>query len=422
MDSKTNEFIEKAIEKHGKQYDYTEVKYITAKNKVIIKCRRHGKFLQTPNKHLSGQGCRKCGIERRNLMKRYTTRQFIRKSKLIHGNNYIYDKVNYKYSKTLVIIICRKHGEFRQKPVHHLQGLGCQICGGSKQSSTAEFIKKSIKIHGNRYDYSKVNYINNKLQVIIICKKHGEFLQIPSHHLDGNNCDKCAKNHKYTTLEFIEIANKIHNNIYNYSQSEYINLHTKIKIICKIHGIFYQTPGKHIHGKQGCRKCNNIGYSKKSIEWLDYMAKKNNTYIQHAENEGEYRIENKRVDGYCKDNNTVYEFHGCLFHGCFKCFDKDKINPFIKKCKNKDLYIKTLEREKWIKSMGYNLVVIWEHDWNSLSKKLGNKSHKLDYVSLLTKQIIKNIAENNIIKSETLCNSYNNILKVNNIKSKKLII
>jgi len=120
-----------------------------------------------------------------------------------------------------------------------------------KKLTTIDFIEKSINIHGNKYDYSLVEYVGSKMKVKIICRIHGVFEQIPTHHLNGVGC---SGNKKYTTEEFIKKATKIHNNRYDYSLVDYINTNTKVKIICKKHGIFEQTPKKHLKGQE-CPKC-----------------------------------------------------------------------------------------------------------------------------------------------------------------------
>ena len=111
---------------------------------------------------------------------RYTTDIFIRKAQSVHGDKYDYTKVNYIDSHTKVEIICPRHGSFFQNPHSHLLGIGCAKCGHEyvsiKNRSTAEeFIIKARQIHGNEYNYDKVNYVNSKTPVCIICSKHGEF-------------------------------------------------------------------------------------------------------------------------------------------------------------------------------------------------------------------------------------------------------
>ena len=116
---------------------------------------------------------------------------------------------------------------------------------------TQLFISKANKIHKNRYDYSKVNYINAKTKITIICREHGDFHQTPSNHLSNYNCQKCAKNFQLDTASFIEKAKSIHNDKYDYSKVNYINTDTQIIIICREHGEFTQIPDFHINRKCG---------------------------------------------------------------------------------------------------------------------------------------------------------------------------
>ena len=185
----TEEFIKRSKEVHGNKYDYSKVNYVNCYTKIIIICPEHGKFLQTPSNHVSKKyGCQKCFNKSHTLSRDY----FIKIAKKIHGNKYDYSKVIYKNSHTKVIIICPKHGEFLQIPNSHLRGHGCLLCVNKEQASTfKEFIKKAKDVHENIYDYSKVNYINRDIKIIIICPKHGKFLQTPNNHLTGRGCPVC---------------------------------------------------------------------------------------------------------------------------------------------------------------------------------------------------------------------------------------
>ena len=125
-----------------------------------------------------------------------------------------------------------------------------------------EFIARAIRIHGKRYDYSKVYYENNKTEVCIICKVHGEFWQSPKHHINRKQgCQACYGNSKKTNNQFIEDAILTHGNVYDYSKVEYINNRTKVKITCLKHGDFMQTPVSHINNKSACPHCSKSGYS-----------------------------------------------------------------------------------------------------------------------------------------------------------------
>lgn len=127
----------------------------------------------------------------------------------------------------------------------------------SNKTTQEEFISKAREVHGDKYDYSKVEYKGNKNKVCIICPEHGEFWQLPSSHLKGAGCPNCSGNKKYTTKEFIEKARKIHGDKYDYSKVEYVNSETKVCIICPEHGEFWQKPARHLMG-QGCPNCWHI--------------------------------------------------------------------------------------------------------------------------------------------------------------------
>jgi len=185
------------------------------------------------------------------------TKTFIIKATKIHGDRYDYSKVNYINSKTKITIICKTHGEFLQNTSSHLNKHNCQKCSNNFKSNTTFFIERAKKIHGDRYDYSKVNYINADTQVIIICKEHGEFRQIPDFHINRKcGCGKCSNNIKLDSHEFISKSNKLHNYKYDYTKVEYLNNYTNIIIICKKHGEFIQQPYVHLL-KHGCPSCIN---------------------------------------------------------------------------------------------------------------------------------------------------------------------
>jgi len=186
------------------------------------------------------------------------TNIFIFKANKIYGDKYDYSKVNYINAKTKINIICKVHGEFEQTPSNHLRKHNCQKCAKNFKLDTIGFIDKAKQIHNNVYDYSKVNYVNADTKIIIICKIHGEFIQIPDFHINRKcGCPKCSNNVKFDTSEFIEKAKQIHKNKYDYSKVEYINNRIPVIIICKIHGEFIQQPDVHINQKCGCPSCVN---------------------------------------------------------------------------------------------------------------------------------------------------------------------
>jgi Zn ribbon nucleic-acid-binding protein len=434
-----DEFIEKAIKIHGNKYCYDNVIYMNVSKKIIIGCNIHGDFEQVAKNHLDGYGCVKCGykklsdnkmtmeqrIKKRNnkiitelideiIENTFMTIQqktkhnentikfinesnsiyndkyidgkiifkdkFIGKANIIHNNKYIYDKIILKNSETKIIIICKEHGEFLLKPTRHLMGHGCQKCAmknnGLRLRKTKEdFIKKAIETHGNKYNYDEIDYKGNKVKIKIKCNEpnHGTFIQMPIKHLQGHGCSVCAliKNkmaNRKTTEEFINEANIVHNNKYDYTNVEYVNSTTPVNIICKSHGIFKQSPAHHLKS-QNCPKCKNIQYSKISIVCLNFLASYYKINIQHAENDGEYKIPHTRykADGYTKEINTIWEFHGRFTHGSPKHYNLNDTNKLCNKT-YKELYEKTLKKEKIIRDLGYKLIVIWDYQWENIIK------------------------------------------------------
>lgn len=251
-------FIEKAKKVHGDVYDYSNIKYINNVTGLNIICREHGMFTQRPTDHLAGSGCKLCGRKRSEDAKRSDKNSFVLKAKKIHGDKYNYDKVNYISATTNIEIICPVHGSFLQLPHNHLNGLGCRKCSiENSRTNLLEFKTKASKTHNNKYDYSKSIYVNNKTPLVITCPLHGDFEQRPSSHNRGEGCPECAGIKLKTNEEFIKDAIKLHNGIYNYSKVKYINNRTDVIISCSEHGEFNQTPNSHLRGS-GCPECYNI--------------------------------------------------------------------------------------------------------------------------------------------------------------------
>lgn len=255
------DFIDRAGEIHGAKYDYSRVTYDNLNQKVTIKCPLHGWFDQKAAHHLCGHGCEKCGITKRGISRRAAAEDIIERFKKIHGNKYDYSKVDYQTYHEPVTIICpiTGHGEFRQGPVVHLMGHGCQKCGGNPPLTQFEFLRKAHEIHGSRYDYSRVEVDGVDQPVEIICGKHESFWQTPYSHLKGANCNRCSDIVPKTREEAIESFRATHGNKYDYSLVDYKNNSTKITVICPEHGPFFPTPVNHRRGR-GCPDCASFGF------------------------------------------------------------------------------------------------------------------------------------------------------------------
>lgn len=266
-------FIEKSRQAHQEngnpKYDYSKVEYTNNNVKVIINCPKegHGDFEQLPKNHLT-QGCPKCGLEKKSEKLRNTKDEFIRKSILKHhdeeGNAlYDYSLVEYVNSETKVKIICKKEGHvFEQEPGNHQAGSSCNICSKNKRLTNEEFIKKcqETRVDENNeplYDYDLVKYVNNNTNVKIKCKNNHVFEQNPFGHLkNGRNCLQCIGHFNITFLnQFIEESNKIHNNKYDYSKTNFTRMNELLTITCPEHGDFLRTAFTHLIYRRGCPKC-----------------------------------------------------------------------------------------------------------------------------------------------------------------------
>lgn len=395
---------EKIIKKfkciHGDKYDYSKVDFIKTTIKVCIICPEHGEFWQEPHAHLKGQGCPKCSVNKRSKSKTSTTENFIKKAKEIHGDKYNYLKVNYINNKTKVKIICPIHGEFEIAPNAHITGekRGCPKCGNLKKGilkkmNTESFILKANKKHNNFYDYSLVKYIDTNTQIEIICPKHGIFKQTPNSHLMGTKCPKCASELRsekniLTTKEFIEKANIIHNNKYEYSKVEYKRFDIPIIITCSEHGDFIQKPYIHLDGS-GCQKCAML-FSNYEIELGDYIAsiigeknivRNDRTILNGIE-----------LDIYIPSKKIAFEFDGLYWHS------------EIKKPNKKYHLNKTIECEK----QGIQLIHVFEDEWvykkdicksrirNILGYSTRLYARKCEIVELTNKEANKFFTENHI--------------------------
>jgi len=297
----TEEFIKRSIQTHGNKYNYSMVNYINQLTKVKIICSIHGTFEQLPSNHYK-YGCLKCSGKNKLMIK-----EFIKRARKIHNDKYTYPLINFKSVKDKILIYCHIHGEFKQKISDHIYNkTGCPKCA-NKNITNSDFIKKSIKVHGDKYDYSLVDYVNCNTKIIIICKLHGEFKQTPDVHLNNSGCPECAIiNSRLSKNDFIKKSKEIHGNNYDYSLVDYVNQRTKIKIICTVHGVFEQTPNKHLQNR-GCPTCKKSKGELKIKKFLDDNSIK---YEQNKKFENCKYINHLLFDFYLNEFKTCIEYDG----------------------------------------------------------------------------------------------------------------
>jgi len=313
-------FILRATIKHKDKYDYNNVKYINYHTKVEIICNKcHNHFWQAPSKHLKGQGCPCCAKDKCGKYKEITKEDFIKKANITHKNKFDYSLVNFINTSTKVEIVCNKcHNHFWQIPSSHLCGNGCPYCAQKSRIkkwtlSKENFLENAYKIHGNKYNYNNIEYKNRSTKIKIFCNKCKKFFwQIPTSHLSGHGCIYCGikavAQSKINTLEqFIEKAQKIHGNRYNYSEVEYVSSKELVKIKCnKCQKYFLQTPNRHLKG-QGCPYCNQ---SKGEIKIKRFLEENNIEYIFQKRFKDCKDKQQLPFDFYLPDYNICIEFQG----------------------------------------------------------------------------------------------------------------
>lgn len=191
------DFLLQAREVHGNKYSYYKDSFSKISAKTKINCSIHGDFEQMADAHIrQASGCPECGAVSQSEKRRMNKEDFILKSKAVHGDKYNYSKIVYKNSRENITIICPVHGEFYPAPGNFLSGSGCPKCSiieqhENQKKNVEDFINDSRKVHGNKFDYSKVEYNGGKVPVEIVCKKHGAFHQTPNSHQSGNGCPFC---------------------------------------------------------------------------------------------------------------------------------------------------------------------------------------------------------------------------------------
>ena len=365
----TEEFIRRAKVVHGNKYDYSKINYINNRTKICVICHEkdeygneHGEFWIEPSHHINGVGCRECWKK----SKRLTTEEFIEKARKIHGDKYDYSKTDLdnRDEKGCVCIICKKCGkEFWQRPSGHLQNKGCLYCGGTKKSTTEEFIEKAKEVHGDKYDYSKVEYVNSYTPVCIICPEHGEFFINANNFIRGNGCVDCSNKKRTKKLdEFINESRKIHGDKYDYSKVIYKNNYTKVCIVCKkCNYEFYQTPHSHLRGN-GCPSCNE---SKLENEINIFLKENNLKFIQQCNCNTFKWLGKQSLDFYLPDYKAAIECQGeehfrpVEFFGGEEAFKEQRNRDKIKKkiCNENNInifYFTNIKNIKFFDKVYYN--------------------------------------------------------------------
>jgi len=338
----TAEFIARARSVHGDKYDYSRVVYTRSADPIEVLCPEHGPFFPRANNHVNLKSecpaCKGCAPT--------TLEVFLKRSKESHGDTYDYSRVIYLGVQKKVEIICPQHGPFWQIPMDHQKGRGCAICGISKASNKTrltqqEFISRARLVHGDKYDYSKAEYLNSQSPITIICPEHGEFSQIANYHLNGNGCIQCAGTAVVTREEFIHRSSEAHLGKYTYGA--FLGLRRKVEIICPEHGLFLQIGRDHING-HGCPQCaSERSSSEHEIEVAEWLLQQG---IETIRNDRTV-LEGLELDIYSPTHRIAIEFNGAFWHTDTK-LTHARIHE---------------HKANVAEKAGIRLITIWDFDW-----------------------------------------------------------
>ena len=273
-------------------YDYTKSVYVKSAQKLVITCKIHGDFEQSPNSHLSNHGCKKCANTLIGKKQTTTQTEFIRKCEEKHPNKLDYSKTVYVNLKTPSIFICKTcKSEFTRDPAHMLgegRGHGCIVCNGGVKDDLPTFIAKAKQTHGNKYKYHLVEYINSLTKVKIECDKGHIFEQTPNHHIGGDGCRKCRGYYR-TTEDFITLSKeKYGEGVFDYSKAVFVDMKTRLTLICKKKHEFNAVPEIHLREDSlgGCIECAKI-LSKERMsytqeQWIGLAQIKHNNFYDYT--------------------------------------------------------------------------------------------------------------------------------------------
>jgi hypothetical protein len=313
-------------------------------------------------------------------MRRLTNKEFIDGAIDLHGDKYSYDKCVYVNAGTKVIITCPTHGDFEQRASAHVgkQKTGCPKCNGeNRQIGLDLFLSRAKEVHGDKFDYSLVTeYKANRAHFDVICRKHGVFKISGDHHIKRKQgCPKC----KSLNLDgFIEKANKVHNNKYDYTQSIYVNNKAKIDIICPIHGLFNQRVTDHINGKHGCPECTLETIRLSTDEFIIKASEKHKNKYYYIKSDINFKSNKEKVPIICPIHGVFMQMVNSHLNGsgCDRCNEsKGEINIGEFLTQNNIRY----DREKKFKDCKYKQILPFDFylpDYNTCIEFQGRQHYE----------------------------------------------
>lgn len=250
---------------------------------------------------------------------RLTMAEFVRRAIAAHGARYDYSRVQYQSVNKKVEIVCSEHGPFWMRPADHTckRPQGCPKCWTKvhpmmRPSTKEHWVARARKTHGDKYDYSKVQYVNDGAKVEIVCSIHGAFWQKAGNHLLNRGCRLCGievrgQARRRELDEVIRESQGMHGDIYDYSKVVYRGQTKKIRIVCPQHGDFWQLPENHYKRGDGCPRCGGSSGEKRIEDVLEGLS---------VRFEREKRFKScrdkkpLRFDFWLPDHSTCIEYQG----------------------------------------------------------------------------------------------------------------
>ena len=273
----------------------------------------------------------------------YTTQEdFIAKSKSLYGDRWDLSRVEYKGRSCPVEIVCKLHGSFFQSPAGHYRGVGCSQCVG-RATDKEGFIQRASKKWGDRWDYSEVIYLGINIPVTIKCSLHGSFQQTPAGHYKSVGCSLCH-HYKIGKKRFIERSQKVWGDRWDYSESDYSGAGMPLTIVCTEHGIFKQDPSNHYSGRLACVECRHFRTSKGENEVARFVKDLGISVDQGRRDLLKPDI--LELDLFMPDTNIAIEYNGVYYHS----------EKFRSASYHSDKYQKCA-------AAGIKLIQVWEDDW-----------------------------------------------------------
>lgn len=324
-------FLKRAADTHGGTYTYPDQGLARLADKLTIICGKHGPFQQAANAHLNGRGCPTCGKEKSTTPRfNLQVAEQILASK--HAGKFRIVSLG-RTKKALSTLLCPTHGEIQQSFERLDAGMGCRLCGyesaaGSKFLTQEEVVTRFEARHGSKYDYSKVIYTRQDAKVVIVCPEHGEFLQRPAKHWNGDGCPNCGdanvgekKRHSLATWE--AKARKVHGEKYSYEAIRWRQGTAVLSIRCSVHGLFDMQAGNHVNRGSNCPACSAASRDDfKRLSVPDYVARAASMHEGRYDYRlVQYETTKDKVTIICKDHGPFSQKADSHIRGsgCPKC-------------------------------------------------------------------------------------------------------